>query len=137
MALKRKQPPLPEPAGLRNEKFTLFLALLIPPIAISLVTGVIAKFVIMVILAFTGYVVLESEPTNIAIPTATKSNESAAMSEKEAHIEKCEDLPSHLTMQPKLTPFPALIRSRPKRRDIVRHSLDSGSSSGSRRKIEK
>lgn len=89
MALKRKPPTPSNPPNPPHDRLILFVALLTPPIAISLVTGLLAKLVIMAILAFAGFIILESNPMSTAIPAVGESNKSAGKSEKEAHVEKC------------------------------------------------
>ncbi|TID22395.1 hypothetical protein E6O75_ATG11189 [Venturia nashicola] len=71
MALKKKPMQkatspntIPPPADARQEKLLLIAALFIPPLAISLVPGILAKMVIMAILAFTGFVIFESQPSH-------------------------------------------------------------------------
>lgn len=77
MALKKQEVPpafSQNPSNHRQEKLLLIAALLIPPVAISLVHGVLAKVVIMAILAFTGFVILDSQPSIVGdFSTASSS----------------------------------------------------------------
>lgn len=116
LALRRKspQPVIPttsaSPPDPSKEKMLLIAALLIPPIAISLVPGILAKLVIMAILAFTGFVILESQPatssttTDSIISERTESINKAKMAE--LGQEQCKR-PTYLHKYPrndKLTP---------------------------------
>jgi uncharacterized membrane protein YqaE (UPF0057 family) len=121
MALKRKlttPTDPPNPPNPPHEKLILFVALLIPPIAISLVTGFLAKVVIMAILAFTGFIILELKPASTAIPVVSEGDKSASKSEKEAHVERCK-ASNHAFPQSNLTCFLAIMRTRRKRSEGV------------------
>lgn len=78
----------------QNEKFLLFAALLIPPIAISLVQGILAKVVIMAILAFTGFIILESQPPTTATPCTDKGEDGVSEETKDDEVneEKCKNV---------------------------------------------
>ncbi|QDS71568.1 hypothetical protein FKW77_005884 [Venturia effusa] len=94
MALKKEAPLKPAaPANSpdpREEKVLLIAALLIPPIAISLVPGIIAKMVIMAILSFSGLIILNSQPRSVAIPPIVRvAEEGVSAREKEPNIEQC------------------------------------------------
>lgn len=133
MALKKKPvqksnssslPLPPPPEDPRQEKLLLIAALLIPPLAISLVPGILAKIVIMAILAFTGFIILESPASSVvgfaAIHEKKESVNIAnvAAKRKEPNHEQCK----HSLHEPdslhaiELTLSPALTRSRPKHR---------------------
>lgn len=124
MALKRNaQPPvLPAvPANsldLRQKKLLLLAALFVPPIAISLVSGILAKLVIMAILAFTGFVILESQPTSPTLASSgineREENINANTRKQETNREQCKTSPPDPSRTIDLTPFPALTHSRPK-----------------------
>jgi hypothetical protein len=61
MTLGKKSPATPHhPINLRHDKRILFAAMLILPIAISLVSGFVAKMVVIGVLAAAGVIVLES-----------------------------------------------------------------------------
>lgn len=95
MALKRKAslpatpPSNTPPPDHRQEKLVLIAALLIPPIAIALVSGLLAKVVIMAILAFTGFVILESQPTTLSSLDIGERRETASVRKKEINLEQC------------------------------------------------
>lgn len=132
MALKKKaySPIIPttpaSPPNPRQEKILLIAALLIPPITISLVPGILAKMVIMAILAFTGFVILESQPGTTASPFVGERKEKANYANtdvrrREPNQEQCTTLLSFPEIFPsinmiELTLSQALTRARPKER---------------------
>jgi uncharacterized membrane protein YqaE (UPF0057 family) len=101
MALKNQpptpsvQPTLATPPTVTNhqqDKTLLIAALLIPPIAICLVTGIVAKLVILSILAFAAFVVLETKGSGLAAQVLDKAVCETNETEKRGHVEKCKDL---------------------------------------------